>query len=65
MQRKNSKYGIASKRIYDNLDKDLYADPNTNYKILETEIINSMNCHMEKKVVKFNKKTTKDPRLLS
>ena len=53
---------IASKRIYDKLDKNLHADPNTNYKILESEIINSMNCHMEKKVVKFNKKKhKKDP----
>ena len=53
---------IASKRIYDKLDKDLYADPNTNYKILESEIIKSMNCHMVKKVVKFNKKKHKrDP----
>ena len=53
---------IASKRIYDKLDKDLYADPNTNYKILESEIIKSMNCHMMKKVVKFNKKKHKrDP----
>ena len=33
---------IASKRIYDKLDKDLYADPNTNYKILESEIIKSI-----------------------
>ena len=41
---------IASKRIYDKLDKNLHADPNTNYKILESEIINSMNCHMEKKL---------------
>ena len=53
---------IASKRIYDKLDKDLYADPNTNDKILESEIIKSMNCHMVKKVVKFNKKKHKgDP----
>ena len=53
---------IASKRIYDKLDKNLHADPNTNYKILESEIINSMNCHMEKKIVKFyKKKHKKDP----
>ena len=49
---------IASKRIYDKLKKDLYADPNTNYKILESEIIKSMNCHMEKKVVKIQQKET-------
>ena len=53
---------IASKRIHDKLDKNLHADPNTNYKILKSEIINSMNCHMENKVVKFNKnKNKKNP----
>ena len=51
---------IASKRIYDKLDKNLHADPITNHKILESEIINSMNCHMGKKVVKFNKKKHKN-----
>ena len=50
---------ITSKRIYDKLDKNLHADPNTNYKILESEIINSINCHMEKKVVKLKKRNTK------
>ena len=50
------------KRSYDKLDKNLHADPNTNYIILESEIINSMNCHIEKKVVKCNKKKhKKDP----
>ena len=45
----NFKNDIASKNIFDRLDKDLHADPNANYKILESEIISSMNCHMEKR----------------
>ena len=58
----NFKNDIASKNILDRLDKDLHADPNANYKILESEIISSMNCHMEKKIVKFNRKKHKrDP----
>ena len=43
------KNDIASKYIFDSLDKDLHADLNVNYKILESEIISSMNCHMKKK----------------
>ena len=60
--RSNFKNDIASKNIFDKLDKDLHADPNVNYNILESEIISSMNCHMEKKIVKFNRKKHKrDP----
>ena len=44
------------------LDKDLHADPNVNYEILESEIISSMNCHMKKNILKFNKNKHKgDP----
>ena len=58
----NFKNDIASKNMFDRLDKDLHGDPNVNYKILESEIISSMNCHMEKKIVKFNRKKHKrDP----
>ena len=58
----NFKNDIASKNIFDRLDKDLHADSNANYKILESEIISSMNCHMEKKIVKFKRKKHKrDP----
>ena len=58
----NFKNDIASKNIVDRLNKDLHADPNANYKILESEIISSMNCHMEKKIVKYNRKKHKrDP----
>ena len=58
----NFKNDVASKNIFDRLDKDLHADPNANYKILESEITRSMNWHMEKKIVKFNRKKHKtDP----
>ena len=46
----NLKNDIAPKNIFDSLDKDLHADPNVNHKILESEIISSMNCHMKKKM---------------
>ena len=58
----NFKNDISSKRIYDKLDKKLHADPNINYNILEKEIINSMETHMHKKTVKFNRRKHKrDP----
>ena len=44
------------------LNKDLNADPNENYDMLEAAITESMNDHLEKKIVKFNrKKHKKDP----
>ena len=45
--------------IYDKLDKNLHADPNINYNIPEKKIINSMETHMQKKTVKFNKRKHK------
>ena len=51
----NFKNDIAPKIIFDRLNKDLHADPNVNFKILESEIISSMTCHMKKKVVKSNR----------
>ena len=58
----NLKNDISSKRIYDKLDKNLHADPNINYNIHEKEIINSMETHMQKKTVKFNRRKHKrDP----
>ena len=58
----NFKNDISSKGIYDKLDKNLHADPNINYNILEKEIINSMETHMQKKTVKFNRRKHKrDP----
>ena len=44
----NFKNDISSKRKYDNLDKNLHADPNINYNILEKEIINSIETHYAK-----------------
>ena len=65
----NSEYSIQSfkndfecKNIYERLNKFLNADPNKNYAILEAAITESMNAHLEKKIVKFNrKKHKKDP----
>ena len=58
----NFKNDISSKRIYDKLDKNLHADPNINYNILEKKIINSIETHMQKKTVKFNRRKHKrDP----
>ena len=58
----NFKNDISSKCIYDKLDKNLHADPNINYNILEKEIINSMETHMQKKTVKFHRRKHKrDP----
>ena len=65
----NSEHSIQSfkndfecKNIYEKLNKDLNADPNKNYAMLEAAITESMNAHLEKKIVKFNrKKHKKDP----
>ena len=58
----NFKNDISSKDIYNKLDNNLHADPNLNYNILEKEIIKSMETHMQKKTVKFNRrKHKKDP----
>ena len=47
------------KNIYERLNKDLNADHNENYAILEAAITKSMNVHLEKKIVKFNRKKHK------
>ena len=65
----NSEHSIQSfkndfecKDIYERLNKDPNADPNENYAMLEAAITESMNAHLEKKIVKFNrKKHIKDP----
>ena len=41
--------------IWDKLDKDNFADPNENYHILETEIINQRLKHWPTKIVKYKK----------
>ena len=56
------KNDFQCKNIYERLNKDLNADPNENYAMLEAAITESMNAHLEKKIVKFNrKKHKKDP----
>ena len=47
------------KNIYERLNKDLNADPNENYAMLEAAITESMNAHLEKKIVKLNRKKHK------
>ena len=41
------------------LNKDIHCNPNENYNILESEIITSMESHMDKKTVKFNRRKHK------
>ena len=52
----------ASKNIYKKLSKDIHCNPNKNYNILESEIIKSMESHMDKKTVELNRsKHKRDP----
>ena len=58
----NFKNDISSKNIFDKLNKNLTNNPNENYNILEEEISNSLEIHMNKKTVKFNRRKHKrDP----
>ena len=58
----NFKNDFESKSVYDRLNHELDANPDENYSILETAISDSMNAHLEKKIVKFNRrKHKKDP----
>ena len=58
----NFRNDIASKNIYEKLNKDIHCNPNENYNILESEIITSMESHMDKKTVTFNRRKHKrDP----
>ena len=60
--KKNFRNDIASKHIYEKLDKDIHCNSNENYNILESEIIKSMESHMNKKTIQFNRsKHTRDP----
>ena len=58
----NFKNDFESKSVYERLNHELDANPDENYSILETAISDSMNAHLEKKIVKFNRrKHKKDP----
>ena len=58
----NFKNDFESKSVYDRLNHELDANPDENYSILETAISDSMNAHLEKKIVKFNRRKHKqDP----
>ena len=48
-----------AKKIYARLNTVPDANPNENYCILETAIIESMSNHLQEKVVRFNKKNIK------
>ena len=56
----NFKNDIISKNIFDRLNKNLTNNPNENYNILEEEISNSLEIHMNKKTVKFNRTKHKE-----
>ena len=53
--KQNFKNDFESKNIYDILNKEPNANPNENYSILETAIIDSMNTQLTKKEVKCNR----------
>ena len=36
---------IIDKRIFNRLNRDLHSNPNANYNLLESEIVDSMNSH--------------------
>ena len=58
----NFRNDIASKNIYEKIYKDIHCNPNENYSILQSEIIKSMDSHMNKKAVRFNRRKHKrDP----
>ena len=53
----NFKNVFEAKKIYARLNTVPDANPNDNYCILETAIIESMNTHLQEKIVRLNKKT--------
>ena len=58
----NFKNNISSKIIFDKLNKNIMNNPNENYNILEEEISNALEIHMNKKTVNFNgRKHKRDP----
>ena len=60
--KQNFKHDFEAKKMYERLNTAPGANPNENYCILETAIIESMSNHLKEKVVKFNKKRHKrDP----
>ena len=54
--KQNFKNDFEAKKIYARLNTVPDANPNENYCILETAIIESMSNHLQEKVVRFNKK---------
>ena len=57
--KQNFKNDFESKNIYGILNKELNANFNENYSIFETASIDSMNTHLTKKEVKFNRRKHK------
>ena len=47
--------GNEASNIWDKVDKENFADPNENYHILETEIINQRVKHLSTEIVKYKK----------
>ena len=52
---KTFKTELTNSDIYDNLNKDVYADPNDNYKLLEEIITNATNKYLPTQIIQFNK----------
>ena len=60
--KQNFKHDFEAKKIYERLNTTPDANPNENYCILETAILESMSNRLKEKVVKFNRKRHKrDP----
>ena len=57
--KENFRMYINSLNLYATLENNLYSDHNRNYEIIESAITISMNIHLTKKVIKFNKKKHK------
>lgn len=51
----NFRIELLNKNMFDNMNHDLFADPNQNCEILSTIITNAKNLHMPLKIRKFNK----------
>ena len=60
--KQNFKNDLESRNTYNMLNKEPNANPNENYLILQTAITDSMETHLTKKVMQFNRKKHKrDP----
>ena len=61
----NFRKEIADAKIYEKLQKDLSADPNTNYKMLSHLLEIAKKLHIPKKTKRFNKRKHRKEDLLT